>query len=382
VIGSFQLLGSPVSLLTSVAGGFKDLVYEPTQALVHSPKELKAQEFKLSLKRGAASCADKTFGATFQTSAKITGVLGKGIGSIAGDSKWSADRLMSQFLKRSQKRRSFAATLEDDHGAGSGLARGVIGFGKGVFDGVTGIVVKPVEGAMKGGIAGFGKGLAQGIIGVGLKPVAGLLEMATQSAGGVAESIHHATSGGKVVAYHARQIRPMRIIDEHGAVHAYDRRKAEGLAFLKQVSDAKYAAGFRGWAEVFFGEEPSISFLFVLKDSLITVDPAARFRRLKLDLRCIDRAALGPQNLKTDRIRLPLKDGSELLSRTALSRILIGNDREKVYTMLKVSTIPAVRLFERKCIVILSVYLCQYLESCRCYAHILCTICVPRYLCS
>jgi hypothetical protein len=44
-----------------------------------------------------------------------------------------------------------------------------------------------------------------------------------------------------------------------------------------------------------------------------------------------------------------------------LSRILIGNDREKVYTMLKVSTIPAVCLFERKCI--LSVYLCEYLVS-------------------
>ncbi len=339
VIGSFELLGSPVSLLTSVAGGFKDLVYEPTQALVYSPRDLKAQEFKLALRKGGGNFADKTVGATFEASAKITGVLGRGLGNLAGDSKYSADRFISQYLKHSARRRSFATTLEDDRGATSGLARGVIGFGKGVFDGVTGLVTKPVEGAMKGGIAGFGKGIAQGVIGIGLKPVAGLLDLATQTAGGVAESIHHATgSGGKAVAYHARQIRPMRIIDEHGAVHAYDRKKAEGLAFLKTVSDGKYAPGFRSWAEVFFGEEPSVTFMYVLKDSLITVDPAARFRRLKLDLRCIDRAALSPSILKTDRMRLPLKDASELLSRTALSRILIGNEKQKVFTMLKVST--------------------------------------------
>lgn len=38
---------------------------------------------------------------------------------------------------------------------------GVQGLGKGFFDGVTGLVRKPVEGAMKDGVGGFAKGIAQ-----------------------------------------------------------------------------------------------------------------------------------------------------------------------------------------------------------------------------
>ena len=43
------------------------------------------------------------------------------------------------------------------------------GLGKGIFDGVTGIVRKPVEGAMKDGVGGFAKGIAQGFVGIAVK---------------------------------------------------------------------------------------------------------------------------------------------------------------------------------------------------------------------
>ena len=50
---------------------------------------------------------------------------------------------------------------ENKSGVRAHAKRGVLGLGKGIFDGVTGIVTKPMEGAMHGGVKGFGKGLAQ-----------------------------------------------------------------------------------------------------------------------------------------------------------------------------------------------------------------------------
>lgn len=45
--------------------------------------------------------------------------------------------------------------------AGDGLVDGSKDLARGVFDGITGIVVKPIEGAIEGGVVGFGKGLAR-----------------------------------------------------------------------------------------------------------------------------------------------------------------------------------------------------------------------------
>ena len=45
--------------------------------------------------------------------------------------------------------------------------------GYGLFDGITGLVTQPIDGAKKEGIAGFVKGVGKGIGGIVLKPNAG-----------------------------------------------------------------------------------------------------------------------------------------------------------------------------------------------------------------
>ena len=42
-----------------------------------------------------------------------------------------------------------------------------------MFDGISGIVTQPIEGAKKEGVAGFIKGFGKGIGGIVLKPSAG-----------------------------------------------------------------------------------------------------------------------------------------------------------------------------------------------------------------
>ncbi|PBP19002.1 CHIP6 protein [Diplocarpon rosae] len=55
----------------------------------------------------------------------------------------------------------------------TGLASGTQGFGLGLFDGITGLVTQPVQGAQKGGFGGFVAGLGKGLGGVVCKPAAG-----------------------------------------------------------------------------------------------------------------------------------------------------------------------------------------------------------------
>lgn len=54
-------------------------------------------------------------------------------------------------------------------------------FSQGVFDGVTGVVTKPIEGAREGGVGGFFKGVGKGLIGVVTRPTAGVVDFASGS---------------------------------------------------------------------------------------------------------------------------------------------------------------------------------------------------------
>ena len=47
---------------------------------------------------------------------------------------------------------------------------------QGFFDGFTGVISKPLEGASEHGVSGFAKGVVRGFAGVFLKPVAGILD--------------------------------------------------------------------------------------------------------------------------------------------------------------------------------------------------------------
>lgn len=50
-----------------------------------------------------------------------------------------------------------------------------------MFDGVTGVFTKPIEGAKKQGLSGFAKGLGTGLVGVVTRPVSGMVDFASNS---------------------------------------------------------------------------------------------------------------------------------------------------------------------------------------------------------
>lgn len=71
-------------------------------------------------------------------------------------------------------------------GFGSGMAAAGKGLGLGLFDGLSGVVLKPVAGAKTGGVVGCMKGVGKGIGGLVLNPCAG----ACGVAGYMLEGVH------------------------------------------------------------------------------------------------------------------------------------------------------------------------------------------------
>merc|ERR1719285_1380875 len=56
------------------------------------------------------------------------------------------------------------------------LSQGVIGLGKGIFGGVTGIVTDPYKGLQSGGLKGFVHGVGSGVVGVVARPAKGVAD--------------------------------------------------------------------------------------------------------------------------------------------------------------------------------------------------------------
>eukprot|EP00026_Physarum_polycephalum_P000020 Phypoly_transcript_00020.p1 GENE.Phypoly_transcript_00020~~Phypoly_transcript_00020.p1 ORF type:complete len:3396 (+),score=660.90 Phypoly_transcript_00020:132-10319(+) len=213
IFGSADMLGNPVGLVGNLGTGVADFFYEPAQGLVKSPKD-----FSVGLAKGTTSLVKNTVYGTFNTLTKLTGTLGKGIATLSMDDKYLAER-------------NSAARKKPKH-AGEGLMMGVQGLGKGLFDGVTGIVRKPVEGAMKDGVGGFAKGVAQGFVGVAVKPVAGVLDLTTRTTEGIRNTTHLITDKPRV--------RPPRPFYTNRVLKEYSENEAEGILLMNTIRKGRY----------------------------------------------------------------------------------------------------------------------------------------------
>ncbi|KAG9559314.1 UDP-Glycosyltransferase/glycogen phosphorylase, partial [Aureobasidium melanogenum] len=82
----------------------------------------------------------------------------------------------------------------------SGLRAATKEFGFGMFDGITGLVTQPLEGAKKEGAAGFVKGVGKGIGGIVLKPGAAIFGIPAYTMKGVYKELQQ-LSGSSVQNY-------------------------------------------------------------------------------------------------------------------------------------------------------------------------------------
>eukprot|EP01133_Synstelium_polycarpum_P005870 gene5870-6788_t len=224
VIGSSDGLGNPVGLFKHLGTGVFDFFYEPAQAILSAKSSPRA--FGRGMAKGSLSLLRNSVYGLFNSLSKISSAMGKGVSLLSFDEEYMRTR------HRSNQRKARHAP--------EGIAFGVKGLGRGIIDGVTGIVRKPIEGAMEGGVEGFAMGMLQGVVGAGVKPVVGVLDLV----GRTTEGIKNNTG-----LFRERQrMRAPRPLDN--TLAPYDAFLSEGLfivatTFRGAYRDDKYVAHFK-----------------------------------------------------------------------------------------------------------------------------------------
>jgi vacuolar protein sorting-associated protein 13A/C len=146
LLGSFDFLGNPVSMISGLGSGVYTFVHEPAKAIVESPGD-----FGISVAKGTGALLKGTLGGALNMAGKLVNNVAKVGEMLTMDDEYRRQREITKAKKARH--------------AGEGFAMGVKEFGSGLFHGVTGLISQPIKGAKKEGLKGLGKGLGKGLLG-------------------------------------------------------------------------------------------------------------------------------------------------------------------------------------------------------------------------
>ena len=137
IVGSFELLGNPVGLISNVTEGLQEFVFAPIRGAKNSP-----QAFAVGLVKGTGALVKGGIYGAFSSVVSLSAAVGKGVAMLSLDDKFEQERLES------------AARHQNDH-IGAALAHGFTAVGRGVVSGVTELFMAPVRGAQEEGFSGL-----------------------------------------------------------------------------------------------------------------------------------------------------------------------------------------------------------------------------------
>jgi len=166
LIGSIDFIGNPIKFFHTIATGVKDFFYKPIQGFVQGPLQGSTGVYE-----GTKSLVKNTIIGIFGTVSKITSSWSKGLLALSNDEEYMSKR-EERFIKER------AETIVD------GIGYGLTSAFKSLQSGVVGIVKQPVEGAKKRGLKGFLKGSFFGVTGAVVKPVSGALDFVARTSEG------------------------------------------------------------------------------------------------------------------------------------------------------------------------------------------------------
>ena len=172
VLGSLELLGSPVAFVQSVNQGLRDLVMLPYEGLTRSPTH-----FLLGIGRGTASFLHQFSSGALSSLTNLASSIARNMERLSMD----PDHVTYQ----DQQRRERPAT----HLAG-GVASGVSSFALSLMSGVAGLVEQPMQSIQKmedsaGTTSTLLKGVGKGLLGVVTKPVGGAMDLVSKTGQGI-----------------------------------------------------------------------------------------------------------------------------------------------------------------------------------------------------
>ena len=179
---------------------YSDFVNEPVKGFKKSIKEMDPKFVVSGVARGAGSLGRHTVGGFAGSAAMLTETAAKNMAVLTLDRKYAQkrDRLMK--LKASGENVNIVRGFE------SGVHKLVQGF----FEGVKGVVSKPIKGAERNGLEGFAKGVGKGLLGLLVKPVIGTTDFLTDTLIGVKGAVESTNSASYLNTH--TQIRPRRAL--------------------------------------------------------------------------------------------------------------------------------------------------------------------------
>jgi len=157
----------------------------------------------------------------FNTASKITGSISKVAEIASFDDKWQRERELERLKGKPAH-------------VGEGLIAGVTGFGIGIFKGVTGIFESPVEGYNKEGGLGLLKGIGKGATGLVLKPVVGAVDLVTKTTEGIKNTTIFFEEQAK------NRVRLPRHFSQEKILEVWNKQKSEAYMMLKTIERGKY----------------------------------------------------------------------------------------------------------------------------------------------
>ncbi|WAR08719.1 VP13D-like protein [Mya arenaria] len=207
ILGSLDFLGNPAGFIQDVKEGVAGLVHDQNP---------------VGLVKGVMHGISNT-------SAKMAGVASEALSNIHTDSD------------HNQKRQVIRAGAKSSGGqfkAGwKGFAHGMVGAFKGI--------AKPVEGLRKGGIEGFGAGLYQGVTGLVTKPLAGVLDLAT----GMSNAVKDVSKGSSHKT--PDQVRQPRCCHGPGGLLLpFSKNMAKSQQLLYSINESNYQERLIVWDQV------------------------------------------------------------------------------------------------------------------------------------
>jgi hypothetical protein len=214
ILGSFDIIGNPVSLVSTLGTGVYDFFYEPANALVRSPLD-----FGVGLMKGTSSLVKHTVYGLFDTASKITGSVGMGAAYLSGDHRYVRER----------GRR----VAQRANNVGEGFYLGMRELGSGLLNGVRGVFVQPFVDARRDGAVGLLRGVVKGVIGAAIKPTVGLIDFGTRITQGVKNQVRG--DGGRP----SERVRRARHFGGDGRLEAYSAHHALGRWLLLSVIEQR-----------------------------------------------------------------------------------------------------------------------------------------------
>ncbi|KAM3721577.1 Intermembrane lipid transfer protein [Dirofilaria immitis] len=209
-----DILGNPFGLVRDLSSGVQDFFYQPFQGAVQGP-----EEFAEGVALGIKGLVGATVGGGVGAVSRIAGTLGKGVAALTLDEEYQRKR--QQMMNRRPK------TI------GEGVARGAKGVGQGLYEGVAGVVSKPLAGARSGGAGGFAKGLSLGLVGIITRPLSGAVDFASSTL----DAVRSATVGMDEM----KPLRPSRVIFSDNIVRPYSQKIAIGAQIFREADNGSVA---------------------------------------------------------------------------------------------------------------------------------------------